>query len=153
MKGPVRFLGNHADPGFHAEPGQDLFQDPPVFVVQMQRGFPGDIRLQHHTGADDLLGLNDLRQFLFRLLCLHVNAAALDGVHQSVQFKRTERLPHGNTAHIEGLAEFFFAGEFVPDLKAPADDRVVELVIDLNVQFVAGNRTESLHNGTPSLRI
>ena len=99
----------------------------------MERGFPGDIRFQNHTGADNLLRLDDLRKILFSLLCLHIDTAALDGVHQSVQFERTERLPHGNPAHIEDLAEFFFTGEFVPYLKPSPDDRIMELIVNLDV--------------------
>mgnify|MGYP002625396643 CR=1 FL=1 len=133
MKRAVRLLGDHSNPGFLPKLSKNLLENLSVFPVQMESGLPGDVRLQNHTCPDDLLRLHALGHFFFRGLRLDIYAAALDGIHQPVQFQRTERLSHGNPAHIEGLTQLLFTRKFVSDRKPAFNNRVMELIVNLNV--------------------
>ena len=63
----------------------------------------------------------------------------------AVERKLAERFPDRNATYTEDLAELFFARKLIPDFETAADYGIMKLIVDLNIEFAAGNGAESFH--------
>ena len=123
MEGAVGFLADETDGSFLLHTSVDFLNLRAALRIQVQGRLAGNIRFQHHAGADDVLRLHIMRKILASVFLFpDVNSAALHRIHHAVQLQRAERLAHGNTAHIKDLTELLFAGKLFSDRIAPGSN-------------------------------